>query len=101
MADYVQISAQISAEMRDRLDRYARETGLKKSRIVEEAIGEHLDAVNAIPPEYIIPTRITVDEETWERLNERIDNPGEASPELRELLAPYRDEFRKILGLDD
>jgi len=101
MADYVQISAQISAEMRDRLDQYARETGLKKSRIVEDAIGEHLDAVNTIPPEYIIPTRITVDAETWEWIVEEIEHPGEASPELRELLRPYRDEFRKILGLDD
>ena len=101
MADYVQISAQISAETRDRLDEYARETGLKKSRIVEDAIEGHLDAVNTIPPEYIIPTRITVDEATWERINERIDNPGDASPELLELLAPYRSEFRKILGLDD
>jgi uncharacterized protein (DUF1778 family) len=101
MADYVQISAQISEAARARLDQYARETGLKKSRIVEDAIESYLDTRDEIPPEYLMPARLVLDDASWERLVERIENPGEPTPELIELLRPHREEFRRLLGLDD
>ena len=57
VSDYVQISAQISESTKRRLDQYARESGLKKNYIVEDAIEQHLDALEEIPPQYIIPER--------------------------------------------
>ena len=101
MADYVQISAQISEATRARLDQYARETGLKKSRIIEDAIEARLDALDELPAEYVVPARVVLDEGSWGRVVERIEGPGEPSPALVELLRPHREELRRLLGLDD
>lgn len=101
MTDYVQISAQISEATRARLDQYARETGLKTSRIIEDAIQARLDALDQIPPEYIVPTRVVLDDESWGRVIERVEGAGQPSAGLIELLRPHREEFRRLLGLDD
>ncbi|MBE0417871.1 MAG: hypothetical protein IBX63_08915 [Coriobacteriia bacterium] len=90
MTDYVQISAQISEAAKRRLDQYARETGMKKSRVVEDAINQHLDALDEIPAEYIVPTRLVVSSETWETIVDQIENPGEPTPALRELMSRGR-----------
>lgn len=86
MADYVQISAQISEATRARLDLYARETGLKKGRLIEDAIEAHLDALDEVPSEYLIPHRVVVDAETWERIVAEMDRPAEPTPALRGLM---------------
>lgn len=86
MADYVQISAQISEAARDRLDEYARETGMKKSRLVEDALMAHLDTLDAVPREYLIPATIVVDEESWTRVIEEMADPPEPTTALIELL---------------
>jgi uncharacterized protein (DUF1778 family) len=86
MTDYVQISAQISEEAKRRLDQYARETGMKKGRVVEDAITRHLDALDELPADYIVPTRIVVSAETWETIVDEIENPAEPTPALRELV---------------
>ena len=49
MSDYVQVSAQISEEAKRRLDQYSRETGVKKGRIIEDALNSHLDALDELP----------------------------------------------------
>ena len=86
MADYVQISAQISEAARDRLDEYARETGMKKSRLVEDAIMAHLDVLDATPGEFMIPANVQVDAESWDRVLAGIEQPAEPTPALRELM---------------
>ncbi|MDP2300364.1 MAG: hypothetical protein U1E08_03410 [Coriobacteriia bacterium] len=101
MADYVQISAQISEATRSRLDQYARETGLKKSRIIEDAIEARLDALDELPAEYIVPTRFVLDEESWEWLARETENPTPPTPALVELLRPYRKELKELFGSDD
>lgn len=86
MADYVQISAQISEAARDRLDQYARETGMKKSRLVEEAILAHLDTLDVVPAEYVIPARVVVDDATWDSVLAQIESPDEPTSALRDLM---------------
>lgn len=86
MADYVQISAQISEATRARLDLYARETGLKKGRLIEDAIEAHLDALDEVPGEYLIPHRVVVDASTWERIVAEMERPAEPATALRELM---------------
>lgn len=92
MADYVQISAQISEAARERLDEYARETGMKKSRLVEDAIMAHLDTLDTIPAEYLIPANVLVDTESWSRVLESIEHPAEPTPALRELMRRHAAE---------
>jgi uncharacterized protein (DUF1778 family) len=86
MADYIQISAQISEATKRRLDQYAQETGLKKSRIIEDAVQEHLDAMEHIPAEYIVPTYIVLTDESWDMVVDSIENPGEPTQALRDLM---------------
>jgi len=86
MADYIQISAQISEATRARLDQYARETGLKKGRLIEDAIEAHLDALDEVPGEYLIPHRVVVDASSWERIVAEMDSPAEPTPALRRLM---------------
>ncbi|KAF0209418.1 MAG: hypothetical protein Q8S43_01105 [Actinomycetota bacterium] len=91
MIDYVQISAQISEATRDRLDLYARETGMKKSRLVEDAILAHLDTLDAVPSEYVIPASIVLDAVTWDAVLADIERPAEPTAALRELMLRSRD----------
>ena len=86
MADYVQISAQISEATKRRLDQYAQETGLKKSRIIDEAVQRHLEAVEEIPAEYIIPTHMVLTRESWDLVVDLIENPREPTQALRDLM---------------
>lgn len=86
MADYVQISAQISEATRQRLDQYARETGMKKGRLIEDAILAHLDTLDAVPAEYAIPAGIVVDAESWERVLATMESSADPTPALRELM---------------
>ncbi len=86
MADYIQISAQISEATRARLDQYARETGLKKGRLIEDALEAHLDALDEVPAEYLIPHRVVVDAASWERIVAEMDAPAEPTAALRDLM---------------
>lgn len=86
MADYIQISAQISEATRARLDQYARETGLKKGRLIEDAIEAHLDALDEVPAEYLIPHRVVVDAVSWKRIVAEMDSPAEPTPMLRTIM---------------
>lgn len=90
MTDYVQISAQISEATKRRLDQFAHETGMKKGRVVEDAITRHLDALDEIPADYIVPTRIVVSAESWDTIVEQIEHPAEPTCELRELMSRGR-----------
>ncbi len=91
MMDYVQISAQISEATRDRLDLYARETGMKKSRLVEDSSLAHLGTLDAVPAEYVVPASILVDAATWDAVLSDIERPAEPTPALRELMQRSRD----------
>ena len=90
MTDYVQISAQISEATRRRLDLYARETGMKKSRIIEEAIEQHLEVLDEIPAEYLVSKNIVFTNESFDEMVDMINNPGEPPPALVELMRSSR-----------
>lgn len=92
MTDYVQISAQISEDTRRRLDSYARETGMKKGRLIEDAILAHLDTLDAVPTEYVVPAVVVVDDSTWKWVVSEIDSPTEPTPTLRELMRRHRED---------
>jgi uncharacterized protein (DUF1778 family) len=81
-----QISAYVSERTNERLDMYVRETGVKKARLIEDAIVSHLDALESLPADAIIPTRIVVSQESWDRLMERLESPPNPTPALRKLM---------------
>jgi len=80
-----QISANISPETRDRLERYVRARGLKKGFVIEQALLHHLQALNELPQDALIPPRLVVPAESGERLWERLatrEGPNRAMREL-------------------
>lgn len=78
----VQISAFIAEETKTALDRYVEATGLKKNRVIEEALQRHLAAIDEIPAKYIIETDIVVTPESWEMIWDMIETEREPSPAL-------------------
>ena len=80
-----QISALISVSTRDMLDRHSRRTGIKKSRLIEDAIRHHLTALSEFPEEFVIPTRLVVSDASFKKL-EGGTKRGRPSVALRALM---------------
>lgn len=86
MTKDTQISAYITDETRQRLDMFVRETGLKKARVIEDALNYHLDALQELPADAIIPTRIVLSHDDGLRFLEELDADAEPTDELRRLM---------------
>jgi len=80
-----QISAIVSASTRDLLDRHSRRTGIKKSRLIEDAIRHHLAALSEFPEEFVIPTRLVVSNDDFKKL-ESTTRAGRPNKALRALM---------------
>lgn len=81
-----QVSATISTATKEKLDRFSEELGLKKNFIVEQALLYFMESRRQLPDEAFIPTRLTVDDETFEELVTRLESRSEPTAELRELM---------------
>jgi hypothetical protein len=71
MSKDTQISAQISETTRERMEKYVRQTGVKKGHLMEQALLYHLRALDELPAEYIVPPRIVVSRKTGEGMLRR------------------------------
>lgn len=80
----VQISAFIAEETKAALDDYVARTGLKKNRVIQEAVERHLGAVQQIPADMIIETNLTTTPEGWAMVWDMMRTDREPSPELVE-----------------
>jgi len=81
----VQISAFIAEETKAALDRYVESTGLKKNRVIEEALQRHLAAIDEIPANMITETHLETTDEGWAMIWDMVENDREPSPELVEM----------------
>ena len=86
MKNQSQISATISASTKEKLDRFTESQGLKKNFVVEQALLYFMEARRELPDEAFIPTRIVLDQDTFRRVIELIDNPPAPTDALRELM---------------
>jgi hypothetical protein len=65
-----QISAFISEETKRLLDEQTRETGVKKSFLIEQALRHHLEALRALPADVILPPRLVVSNESYRKIRD-------------------------------
>jgi len=86
MAD-TQISAYVSDTTKERVERYVEAHGVKKGRLIEEALLHHLQALRELPADLIIPPRIVVEPNTLERVADLVKRPRKPTKALRELMA--------------
>ena len=85
MNSETQISANISAETRELLQRYVEAHGVKKSHLIETAVLHHLSALDSIPADLIIPPIIEVSRATGNAILDRIENPKPVTAAMRAL----------------
>jgi len=86
MSNLSQISAQITAATRERLDRFAESHGLKKNFVVEQALLFFMEARRDLPDEALIPTRIVLDDADFDRVVELLKRPPAPPRALRRLM---------------
>lgn len=75
MATTTQISAHISLDTKERLERYVRSAGVTRARLVEEALLHHLQALEELPEDIIVPARVVLSAESAERVRDLISHP--------------------------
>jgi hypothetical protein len=80
-----QISAPISRATKDLLERHVRATGIKKGRLVEDALRHHLTALAALPADVIVHSTLVVTRGSGEAVLKQIA-AGKATPALRKLM---------------
>jgi uncharacterized protein (DUF1778 family) len=85
-AQETQISAFVSKTLKMRLERVVRARGLKKGFVIERALEHHLQALQEIPGEFIIPPTLVVTSESFEKLLKQLKSPPKPTPALRNLM---------------
>mgnify|MGYP001607550643 CR=1 FL=1 len=86
MSKEIQISAVISPETREALERLVRATGLKKGHVVEMALLYHLRALAELPADILVPPVLTVTKESGKRVLAALSRPSRPTPALRRLM---------------
>jgi uncharacterized protein (DUF1778 family) len=90
MSDESQISATVSASTREKLDRFTESRGLKKNFVIEQALLYFMEARRELPDEALIPTRIVLDDDSFDRVAQLIENPRPPTDALRKLMRGQR-----------
>lgn len=91
-----QISAFVSGETRSRLERYVAAHGMKKAAVIERALLHHLQALEELPADIILPPRLLLGPEGFDRVVERLEGPGEPTPAMKALFAEGNDRLADL-----
>jgi len=86
MTHVTQISAQVSASAKQLLDEYSAVSGIKKSRIVEDALWFYVRARQELPESAIVPARLVVSARGAAALEQSLAQPPPATPALVRLM---------------
>lgn len=86
MSSQSQISATISQTTKERLDRFTESHGLKKNFVVEQALLYFMEARRELPDEALVPARLVLEDEAFERITELVTSPPAPTQALRELM---------------
>ena len=86
-AHEVQISAVVSQSTKDLLEQLVAARGLKKGYVIEEALRHHLQALQELPDDVIIPSTLVLTNKSFKELVSEIERPRKASAALRKLMS--------------
>jgi S-adenosylmethionine:diacylglycerol 3-amino-3-carboxypropyl transferase len=90
MSTHSQISATISSATKDELDRFTESHGLKKNYVVEQALLFFIQARRELPDEALIPARIVLDDDAFDRITTMVEQAPAPSKALRDLMRGRR-----------
>lgn len=80
-----QISAHVSEETKARLDRYVRQMGVTRARVIEEALMHHLEALEELPTDMVVPARVVLTRESATRVRDLVTRPPEPTEDMKRL----------------
>ncbi len=86
MSREIQISAFVSVETKELLEKHVRATGVKKGYLIEAAVRHHLEALHELPTDIIIHPRLVITRKSGEALARRLKK-ARPSRALRELMS--------------
>jgi hypothetical protein len=86
MSRALQISAQVSASAKQLLDEYSAVSGIKKSRIVEDALWFYVRARQELPESAIVPARLVVSARGSAAVEQSLAQSPQATPALVRLM---------------
>ncbi len=81
-----QISAPISQETKDLLEKHVKATGIKKGHLIESALRYHLRALQELPADVLIPARLVLTRRSFKDVADRLRSPGSPTDALRDLM---------------
>lgn len=85
MAGTTQISAHISLGLKERVERYVRMSGVTRTHLIEQALAHHLQALEELPADAIVPTRLVLRRDSAERVRDLVSQPAEPTEAMRQL----------------
>jgi hypothetical protein len=80
------ISAHISEEAREQLERYASAHGMKKAALVEQALLHHLQVLRELPADIVIPPRLELTATSFAEIAQRIVRPSRPTRAMKALM---------------
>jgi predicted DNA-binding protein len=85
MASTTQISAHISLDTKERVERHVRATGVTRAYLVEQALLHHLQALEELPTDAVIPARVVLSPESAQRVRDLISHPPAPNEAMQRL----------------
>lgn len=85
------ISASVSGETKEEMERYLSAHGSKKGALVEQALLHHLKALREIPADLIIPPRIELTEAAFASATDLLGSPRAPTKAMRALIGKSKD----------
>ncbi len=80
-----EISAVVSEETKARMGRHVRATGVTRAHLVEQALLHHLQALDEIPQDIIVPVRVVLSRESAERVRDLTFHPPAPTEAMQRL----------------
>ena len=80
-----QISAHISEDLKERLERFVRAHGVTRAHLIEQALQHHLQALDELPPDAIVPARIQLAPESARRVHDLVEHAPEPTEAMKRL----------------
>ena len=90
MSAQAQISATISSATKEELDRFSESHGIKKNYVVEQALKFFMSARRELPDEALVPTRIVLEDDSFDRIAALVERPPAPAQALRQLMRGRR-----------
>lgn len=86
------ISACLSRDVVELVQRHAKAQGIKRSQLIEQALLQHLRALRELPADIPLPPRLVLTEASFAQVSRLLNAPRRPNRAMRELMA------RKVTG---